>query len=159
MAATKESRMELTTIPETIEWPETHYVFIEKKGPFSLNAPQAWTELHKVIPAIEKHNTVTRYFSLYKPAEQIYRAGVSVAERPKDLPAGVAYEIFQGGRYGRFLMTGSYANLPEACGRVFGIVQESKLPLREDYNIEHYVSDPRKTPEDELITELLFPMA
>jgi hypothetical protein len=29
--------------------------------------------------------------------------------------------------------------------------------VRKDFNIENYVTDPRMTPEDELITEILFP--
>jgi len=26
--------MNLTEVPETVTWPETHYVFVEKIGPF-----------------------------------------------------------------------------------------------------------------------------
>jgi hypothetical protein len=36
-------------------------------------------------------------------------------------------------------------------------VREQKLPLRDEYNIENYVTHPRVTPEDQLITEILFP--
>ena len=46
-------------------------------------------------------------------------------------------------------------NLPEACGRVFLIVAEKKIPQRDDFCIENYVNDPRTTPEDQLITEIL----
>ena len=31
-----------------------------------------------------------------------------------------------------------YANLPEASGRVFEIVAEKKIQMRDDYCIEHY---------------------
>ena len=34
--------LNLTPTPETVTWPETHYVYIEKVGPFQNNAPQAW---------------------------------------------------------------------------------------------------------------------
>jgi hypothetical protein len=48
--------------------------------------------------------------------------------------------------------------LPEACGRVFDIVAEKKIQLRDDYGIENYANDPRTTPEDQLmITEILVP--
>ena len=53
------------------------------------------------------------------------------------------------------MLTGSYAQLPEASGRVFEIVAEKKIPVRDDYNIENYLNDPRTTPEDQLITEIL----
>ena len=38
-------------------------------------------------------------------------------------------------------------------------MSENKVLLRDDYNIENYVNDPNTTPEDQLITEILFPMA
>lgn len=149
----------LTQEPDTVNWPETHYVFIEKIGPFMQTAPQAWQEAHKLIPAIAGHNSITGYMSLYKVGPQIYRAGVSVAAPPVNLPAGMSYEKFSGGKYGRFTLTGPYSNLPEACGRVRDIVTEKQIPLRDGYNIENYVNDPRTTPEDKLITEILFPTA
>jgi effector-binding domain-containing protein len=40
---------------------------------------------------------------------------------------------------------------------VFGIVAEKKIPVRAGFNIENYVNDPRVTPEDEVMTEILFP--
>jgi DNA gyrase inhibitor GyrI len=159
MAITKEAPMHLTTTPDTVQWPEAHYVFIEKLGPFQINAPQAWQELHQTLPTLAKQNTITGYFSLYKVEPQIYRAGVSLAAAPSSLPSGLAYEKFHGGKYARFTLTGSYSNLPEACRRTFQIVADSEIPLRDDYNIENYVNDPRTTPEAQLITEIMFPTA
>jgi hypothetical protein len=37
------------------------------------------------------------------------------------------------------------------------IIAQTKLPVREDFFLENYVNDPRKTPEDQLITEILAP--
>lgn len=149
----------LTREPDTINWPETHLIFVEKIGPFPQSAPQAWQEAHKLIPSVAGHNVITGYMSLYKVEPQIYRAGVSVAAPPINLPAGMSYEKFSGGKYGRFVLTGAYSHLPEASGRVHEIVAEKHIPLRDDYNIENYINDPRETPEDKLITEILFPMA
>jgi hypothetical protein len=148
---------QLTEEPEVVHWPEMHYVFIEKTGPFMQSAPQAWQEFHKITPAIEEHNAITGYMSLYKMGPQLYRAGVSVAAPPVSLPAGVAYEKFSGGKYSRFVLTGPFSNLGPATGRAMQLVAEKHIPLRDDYNIEHYVNDPRETPEDKLITEILFP--
>ena len=157
MPIAKEGCMKLTEVPDFLTWPETHYVFVEKIGPFQSTAPQAWQSLHSLIPEIEKHNKITGYMSLYKGGPKIYRAGVSLAAAPKKLPDGLAYTFFNGGKYGRFVLTGPYSNLPEACGRVSRIVSETKIQVREDFNIEHYVNDPRITPEEQLITEILFP--
>jgi effector-binding domain-containing protein len=157
MAAPQRSPIKLNLEPSIVNWPETHYVFIEKIGPFQTNAPEAWQELHPLVPAIAEHNKITGYMSLYKTGPNLYRAGVSVAAEPKSLPSNLKYEKFQGGKYSRFVLTGSYSNLPEASGRVFETVREKKIPLRNDYCIENYTNDPRTTPEDQLVTEILIP--
>ena len=42
---------------------------------------------------------------------------------------------------------------------MFQIIGERKIPLRDDYCIENYANDPRTTPEDQLISEILVPTA
>jgi hypothetical protein len=37
-------------------------------------------------------------------------------------------------------------------------VSELKIQLRDDYSIENYANDPDKTPESELITEIMIPI-
>ena len=49
--------MNLTQEPTIVNWPETHYVFIEKIGPFQNTAPRAWENLHPVVPKISEHNS------------------------------------------------------------------------------------------------------
>jgi len=150
--------MNLNETPDTVLWPETHYLFLERVGSFQQNAPQVWQALHALIPAIARYNTITGYMSLFKVGPQIYRAGVSLAAPPMEEPDVLSYHKFPGGRYSRFVLTGSYANLPRACGRVFDLAVDLGLRLRDGFNIENYVSDPRVTPEDELVTEILLPI-
>ena len=88
---------------------------------------------------------------------KIYRAGVSLAAEPVKLPAGLEYAKFAGGKYSRFVLTGSYSNLPQASRRVFEIVAEKQIQLLDDFCIENYVTDPRTTPEEQLVTEILIP--
>jgi effector-binding domain-containing protein len=59
----------------------------------------------------------------------------------------------------RFVLTGPYTNLPQASSRVFDIVKEKNIRLRDDFCIENYVNDPRTTPEDQLVTQILVPLA
>jgi DNA gyrase inhibitor GyrI len=151
--------MNLTQEPEVVHWPETHYVFMEKTGPFQETAPKAWQDMQKLIPKISEDNKVNGFMALYKRGPKIYRAGVNVAEAPKKLPEGVRYEKFAGGKYSKFVLTGSYANLPQASGRVFELVEEKKIQVRDDFCIENYVNDPRTTPEDQLVTQILIPTA
>lgn len=154
---TPKRAMNLTQEPTIVNWPQTPYVFIEKIGPFQNTAPQAWQELNQLAPAISQHNKITGFLSLYKVGPKIYRAGVSVAAEPKNLPPNLQYEKFKGGKYSRFVLTGPYSNLPEASGRVFEIVSEKKIQVRDGYCIEHYLNDPKTTPEEQLVTEILIP--
>jgi effector-binding domain-containing protein len=157
MATAKTDGLKLTQEPSIVTWPETHYVFIEKIGPFQNTAPQAWQNLHQLVPKISEHNKITGFTSLYKVGPMLYRAGVSLAAEPKNLPESLRYEKFKGGKYSRFVLTGPYSQLPEASRRVFEIVSEKKIPFRDDYCIENYVNDPNTTPEEQLITEILIP--
>jgi len=151
--------MNLTEQPEIVTWPETHYLFVEKIGPFQETAPQAWQELHRLVPALSTNNSITAYFSMYKMGPKVYRAGVATAAAPQNIPAGLRYERFPGGKYSRFVLTGPYSQLPQASCRVFQIVGEKKILLRDDYCIENYVNDPRTTPEDQLVSQILIPTA
>jgi predicted transcriptional regulator YdeE len=151
--------MNLTEEPQVVTWPQTHYVFVEKVGPFQTNAPEAWQSLHTFVAKIAEHNQITGYISLYKMGPLIYRAGVSVAAHPEALPKGLDYTEFRGGKFSRFVLTGPYSQLGAATGRVMQIISETKLPLRDDYFIENYRNDFRTTPEAELITEILVPTA
>src|SRR5262249_17887208 len=152
---TPKASLNLTTTPETVTWPETHYVYIEKPGPFKTTARRAGENPQKVTPKIGEHTQAPPYPSLYKVGPQIYRAGVGIAAEPKNLPAGLQYTKFPGGKYARFTLTGPYSNLPEASGRVFQMVKDQKLPVRDDFNIENYVNDPRTTPASDLVTQIL----
>lgn len=149
--------MNLTETPEIYDWPETYYVFVERVGSFMTNAPAAWQAAHALLPELEKHNKVTGYLSLYKVPPQVYRAGFALEAPPSQLPDGLQYELFPGGKYSKFVLVGPYSLLPQASGRVFERVSAQKIPVRDDFNIEHYVNDPRKTPAEELVTEILVP--
>jgi TetR/AcrR family transcriptional regulator, transcriptional repressor for nem operon len=155
MAITQEVR--LTETADSKEWPAMHYVFVERVGNISRNAPQAWAELHRLVPEIEENNQVTGYMSLYHMEDSVYRAGVRVAEKPVNLPEGMCYEKYAGGKFHRFVLTGPFSDLPRATGLAVERAREQKLALRDDFNIENYVTDPRVTPENEQITEILFP--
>jgi effector-binding domain-containing protein len=151
--------MKLTEQIEYVHWPETHYVFVEKTGSIPKNAPLTWQEFIQVVPQLKASAAVTGFLSLYNMNEQVYRAGASVADRPVNIPGNLRYQHFRGGKYARFVLTGPYCDLPAANTRVCQIVSEKKLKLRDDYNIEHYLNDPQNTPEEKLVTEILFPVA
>jgi effector-binding domain-containing protein len=150
--------MNLTSDPQVVNFPPTHYVFVEKTGPFQNTAPGAWQSAHTFVPELSKKNQITGYMSLYKREPQVYRAGFALAGPPVDLPAGLAYEQFNGGKYVKFILTGPYSDLPAASGAAWNAVTEKKLVVRDDFAIENYLNDPRVTPEDQLITHIMIPV-
>jgi len=151
--------LNLSQEPETINFPAAHYVFIERIGNIPANASQAWHTVEKFAPVLMQHNQITGAAALYKPAKGIYRAGFLLAAAPVNLPAELTYEKLNGGNYARFTLTGPFDQLPEANTRAFGIIAEKKIQLRDGYNIEHYLTDPRTTPAEQNVTAILFPTA
>lgn len=149
--------MNLTEAPEYIHWPETYYVFVERVGPFQQNAPAAWEEAHRLTSALAEHNRIIGYMSLYKMTTSTYRAGFALEAPPSELPKGLSYERFEGGRYAKFVLTGPYVQLGPATGRVMEMVKEQAIAARDGWYIENYVNDPRSTPAEELKTEICVP--
>jgi predicted transcriptional regulator YdeE len=151
--------LQMTPEPETVDFPPVHYVFVERVGNIPANAPQAWKSIEPLAPAILAHNQITGAAAFYKPSHGIYRAGFLLAAPPSQLPEGLSYETVKGGKYARFTITGPFDQLPEATSRAFAIVAEKKIPLRDDFNIEHYLTDPRTTPPGQNVTAIFFPIA
>lgn len=151
--------MPLNENPDKITWSESHYMFIEKRGDFMETAPKAWSEFNSHRHEILAAEKPSAFSCLYKvKPEMIYRAGVFLSKKPDLIPYGISYEHFKGGQYLRFMLKGSYSQLPEAWGKVFEIIKKVNVPLRDNFYIENYVNDPHTTPEDDLITELLIPI-
>ncbi len=65
--------MNFTETPKTLAWPPTHYVFVERVGPFQTNAPQAWQSFHQLVGVAEHNQHITGYMSAYKVGPQISR--------------------------------------------------------------------------------------
>ena len=89
---------------------------------------------------------------------KIYRAGVSLAAPPVKLPQDLSHMEFAGGKYSRFVLTGPYANLGHGNRSSHGdYCRRQSCRCGMTIFIENYVNDPRTTPEDQLITEILVP--
>ena len=151
--------MPLNETPEFIIRPTLLYVFVEKIGPFLETAKAAWEEFYPHLEEIRRETEIIEFAAHYKmQPEMRYRSGVAVATHPAQLPVGLKSEFREGGRYARFLLTGPYDQLVHACGRVFDLVRERNLDVRDDFYIEHYVNNPDTTPPDKLLTEILIPV-
>ena len=161
----KETQMNLAPEFESVTRPLTHYVFLEKRGPFPEVAPPLWNELQPMIPQLPQEK-VREFLGVSgidksRPGEDamIYQAGVSLADEPGKLPGGLQHRAIPKGNYAKFVLTGPYSDIWMAFDRVFKTLAEKKVELRPEFCIENYVNDPRTTPEDKLKTEILVPVA
>ena len=151
------STINLTTEPEVVTRPAFHYLYMEKTGYIPSIAQGTWQAVEKFSGQIAQHGQIVGACALYKCKPDVYRAGYVLAEPPAQVPEGLSYEEIPGGKYTRFVLTGPYSQLPEATSRAFQIAAEKGVALGDGFNIENYVTDPRTTPQDQSITEILFP--
>lgn len=160
----KETAMNLSEC-ETVTRPLTHYIFLEKRGPFAEVAPPLWNELHPLLPRLEQ-SQIREFLGVSgldksRAGEDamIYQAGVAIAGEPAKLPAGMQHRAIPSGKYARFVLTGSYAQIWQAFDHAFKTLAEKRVELRPEFCIENYMNDPRVTAEDKLLTEILVPVA
>ena len=153
------STMNLTAEPGAVDRPAMHYLFIEKTGHIPDIAAGTWHDAEKFAPALAATGQIRGACALYKCGPDVYRAGYIVAQPPESVPEGLTYEEVPAGKYLRFVLTGPYSQLPEATGRAFQIAAEKQVAPRDGFNIENYLTDPRTTPQEQSVTEILFPMA
>lgn len=148
--------MKLNENPEFVTLADTHYLYVEKTGPFHDTAEKAWQELRDRLLDIQELYDITAYMTLYRyMPNRVYRAGVAVGTKPTKLPRGIAYAKLGGGRYSRFVATGPWSELPTANGQVFDILSKQNIKLRDDFHIERYVNDLRTATDESLVTHIL----
>ena len=87
-----------------------------------------------------------------------YQAGVPVAEEPKGpLPEGLTVGKSPDGRALKFIHRGSYDAMDSTYEAITNHLDEKRLEAR-DLFVEHYVTDPLTTPEDNLVIEVYVPI-
>jgi len=87
-----------------------------------------------------------------------YQAGVPVAEAPKEpLPEGLAVGKSPEGRALKFIHRGSYDAMDSTYEAITNHLDEKRLEAR-DLFVEHYLTDPLTTPEDNLVIEVYVPI-
>ncbi|GGH08080.1 GyrI-like domain-containing protein [Silvibacterium dinghuense] len=157
--------MNLTPEFEAVSRPATHFVFLEARGPFAETAAPLWKALPPLLPGIEPP-AILEFLGLSgmdkeKSGDEamIYQAGVSLTMEPTGLPGAMKYRLVPAGRYARFVLTGSYTQIGQAFDFAFKTLGEKQTALRPEFCVENYLNDPRTTPEAELKTELLIPIA
>jgi AraC-like DNA-binding protein/DNA gyrase inhibitor GyrI len=163
----EEVRMKINLSPkhDMVSRPALHYVFLQKTGPYGEVAPASWNEFFRLQGGAIRPEEIRGVLGRSavdkdKPGEEamIYQAGFAVAAKPAAIPKGLQYREIKAGKYARFLLTGSYSQISPAFSQVFRNLSENSVALREDYCVENYLNDPRNTPEEQLVTEILVPV-
>jgi AraC family transcriptional regulator len=164
----KEETMELNMSlkPEMVVRPASHYVYLRRIGSFAEVARPAWDEMFRLLAGKIGHEQFRELLGLSgidktKQGEEamMYEAGVCVADKPAKVPEGLQHKKLNSGKYAQFLLTGPYSQIWIAFSQIFRALSEGKVTLREDLCIENYINDPKVTPQDELQTQILIPMA
>lgn len=159
-------KLNMNLKPEMVGRPATHYVYLERTGPFAEIAPPAWPEMFRLLNGSIAHQRFTEMLGLStidrtRQGEDamIYQAGVGLASKPAAVPKGLQYRKIDAGSYAQFLLIGPYSQIWIAFSQIFRALAESSVALREGYCIENYLNDPQVTPEDQLQTQILIPVA
>lgn len=158
-------KINLSAKHDVVSRPALHYVFLQKTGPYSEIAPATWGEFFRLQGGALRPEEIRGVLGLStvdkdKNGEEamIYQAGFAVAARPAAVPKGLQYREIKAGKYARFLLTGPYSQMSAGFGQVFRNLSENSVALRGDYCVENYLNDPRNTPEEQLLTEILVPV-
>jgi AraC family transcriptional regulator len=165
-AKAMEMKFDLTSEPEIVNRPVVHYLYHQRSGPFAEVGPSTGEEFFPLLANQLNRNQIIGFLGLSLvdkdqkgEAALIYQAGVGLASKPAKLPENLHYKKIEAGKYARFLLTGSYSQIWAAFSQIFRTLSEKSVPLREDYCVENYLNDPKNTPEEQLLTELLVPVA
>lgn len=160
----KEIKMNLTSKYEIVSRQPALYVFLERRGSPSEIAPGTWDALFPLAYSQVDPQTFVEFLGLSgmdrsRPGEDsmIYQAGMTLSAAPSASIKGLQHKKIEGGKYARFLLTGPYSHIWPAFDHVFKQLADEKIKLREDFCIENYLNDPKETPEDQLLTEILVP--
>jgi len=164
----KEIEMELDfeLNPTIVTRPKSIIIYNEDCGPFEEIAPSVW---EKFLEYISKGNFIkddAEFLGIsdIKESESghqkhFYKAAVTINNNSGDTLAGsLKYGEIPPGKYAKFILNGSYLGLWPAFKKAFAYLNENNFELNNGPCLENYLNDPKYTPEDELITEILIPV-
>lgn len=114
----KEIAVNLAPRFDIVQRPATHYVFLEKHGPFAEVAPPTWEEMFPLLYSQIDQQQIVSFLGLSgidktRNGEEamIYEAGAGVNSTPAKTLKGLQYKKIKEGRYARFLLTGPYSQI------------------------------------------------
>ena len=151
--------------PEIIQTQARVYLYLEKIGPFMVQAPRAWQEFSAIVQPLKGTLSISGMAGLSHIDESragddrfTYQAGVFLQTPPTTTPAGLKLRTSAAGKYARFTLTGSYHQFAQAYPLIFSILEKDGISLRDEFCAEVYLNTPEDTPEEKLKTDILVPV-
>ncbi len=153
----------LSPVPEIVTTKPMPILYLQKTGPFMKTAPAAWQDFGRFVkdplPAAE-YKLSLHHVDKIKTGDDAftYQAVIALKSATAHPPAGLQQRTVESGKYARFILSGSYAQLPEAYPAIYALLEKHSLKMRNDFSIEKYLNDYATTEEGSLKTEILIPI-
>lgn len=156
----------LSLTPEIVNAPSSAYVYLEKRGEIGVVARSAWDEFEAIALGKLERDRMEGQWALTLVESQsgssvngVYQAGFAYRSEPsKALPDGLRVRRFDGGRYAKFVLKGSFKQLPLAYPLAIERTMKAGLRMRHAFFMETYSGIPDRVPESELVTEIYVPI-
>lgn len=152
---------------EIVQFEPSLYIYKEALGPFMKTAPKVWGELHTILgdgARIGDKKKVMAGLSKCDETKEgddkfVYQAGLFLKSQLNEPVDGLETREVPGGKFAKFLLTGSYENLPKAYPAATSQVIADGHSLRNDtFFMELYLNTYGTVPNEELLTEIYVPL-
>ncbi|MGF1724848.1 AraC family transcriptional regulator [Photobacterium nomapromontoriensis] len=152
--------------PDIIEIEAIHTISVRAVGGYAQAAAEAWGKLMQFAYSKKQmHKNVKRIGVSHDDPDLTetnrirYDACIDV-EMSEELEMGLHRRVIAGGKYAKFLHTGSYDNLQNTYSYIFNDwLPDSGYKLIDNPPFEHYLNkDPRRTKPENLKTEIYIPI-
>lgn len=155
-------KLNLSQEPQIIERPEVTILSHESKGGrFEEIATPVWEEFLKTLENGKQDLSQSEFLGLSlvdQNENHYYKAAITVPQNVEINLPSLKREVLAQSKYAKFILKGSYDGVWPAFDFAFKKLNEMGIKLEDSPCLENYINDPRQTPEDELITEILIPI-
>ena len=161
-------KLNLSDKPEFEMRKPCRYLYVRTHAPFPDHAPQAWSELHRLLGVTDLMREGREFAGICWDEEQHvaekdarYDAALLLDKDSEniDVPSGMKLGTLPGGRYARFIYQGPYSNLALAFDQALTRwAAPSGAKLRRAPYLEVYLNNPETTPPQDLKTAILIPV-
>lgn len=154
-------KLELSKEPEIIERGQVQILSLENAGgKFDEIAPPIWEKFLGFLEGTSLDLSQSEFLGISfvdQDEKHFYKAAITV-ENKDVMIAPLKQEFLEKSKYAKFILKGSYDGVWPAFDMAYKTLDKMGLELADLPCLENYINDPRETPENELLTEILIPI-